>query len=45
MHLDLLLCASARLAFAGTAGSSVSSSVRTLRKFLLAEDKAAGRPA
>ena len=40
MHLDLLLCASARLGFAGTAGSSVSSSIRTLRKFLLAEDKA-----
>ena len=43
MHLDLLLCASARLAFAGTAGSSVSSSVRTLRAFLLAEEDAARR--
>ena len=43
MHLDLLLCARARLAFAGTAGSSVSSSIRTLRRFLLDDDARAAR--
>ena len=38
MHLDLLLCAHALLGFGGTAGSSVSSSIRTLRKYHLADD-------
>ena len=33
MHLDLLICAHALLGFGGTAGSSVSSSIRTLRKY------------
>ena len=38
MHLDLLLCAHALLGFGGTAGSSVSSSIRTLRKYHLADN-------
>ena len=40
MHVDLLLCANALLGFGGTAGSSVSSSIRTLRKFHLAGARA-----
>ncbi len=38
MHLDLLICAHALLGFGGTAGSSVSSSIRTLRKYHLADN-------
>ena len=38
MHLDLLICARALLGFGGTAGSSVSSSIRTLRKYHLADN-------
>ncbi len=41
MHLDLLICARALLGFGGTAGSSVSSSIRTLRKYHLADDAGA----
>jgi hypothetical protein len=40
MHLDLLICAHALLGFGGTAGSSVSSSIRTLRKYHLSDERA-----
>lgn len=43
MHLDVLLCASARLAFSGTAGSSMSSSIRNLRKFRISASARSGR--
>lgn len=35
MHLDILVAAHARLAFAGTTGSSMSAAMRTLRSFIL----------
>lgn len=35
MHLDILIAANARLAFAGTAGSSMSTAISTLRNFNL----------
>ena len=43
MHLDLLLCAGAGLGFGGSTGSSVSSSVRTLRRFYLGEAEEAAK--
>jgi len=41
MHLDVVLCASARLAYVGTSGSSMSSTIRNLRKFRIKDAAAA----